>query len=33
MRKSCFPWATRRLKTAKVSSPLRMYFSNREMGL
>lgn len=29
MRKSCFPWVTRRLRTAKVSSPLRMYFSDR----
>lgn len=29
MRNSCFPWSTRRLRTANVSSPLRMYFSNR----
>lgn len=33
MRNSCFPCATRRLRTANVSSPLRMYFSNGEMGL
>lgn len=32
MRNSCFPWSTRRLRTANVSSPLRMYFSKREMG-
>lgn len=33
MRNSCLPWATRRLRTANVSSPLRMYFSEREDGL
>lgn len=32
IRNSCFPWATRRLRTANVSSPLRMYFSEREDG-
>lgn len=33
MRNSCFPCATRRLRTANVSSPLRMYFSNGDTGL
>lgn len=32
MRNSCFPWATRRLSTANVSSPRRMYFSGKYMG-
>lgn len=33
MRNSCLPCATRRLRTANVSSPLRMYFSNGEKGV
>lgn len=32
MRNSCFPWATRRLSTANVSSPRRMYFSGKYVG-